>query len=229
MLWSPGQLNWWIGVGVALGSMIFALGSVLSLAPAWARFLQMTATQVNAVYFAGSVFFTIAAGIQLAQAANAGDGQLGEPHRHRRLLIGWRPSDAGWLASFLQFIGTLLFNLSTFAAIAGVGNWLWQDITIWSPDAIGSILFLASGYLGFIEVCHRYWAWKPRNLTWWIVFANLLGCVAFVIAMVLAYVPSGGAGATEVELSVIFTLIGALWFLVGSVLLLPEGTMCIQS
>lgn len=224
MLWSPGQLNWWIGVGFSMGALIFALGSVLSLAPDLVRALQMTARQVNAVYFIGSIFFTSAAGLQLNQAANAGEAGPGDPHRHRRVLIGWRPSDAGWLASFLQFLGTLLFNFSTFAASAGAGNWLWQDMTIWSPDAAGSILFMVSGYLGFIEACHRHWAWNPQSLSWWIVFANLSGCVAFVIAMVFAYIPSGGAAATEVELSVVFTLIGALWFLVGSVLLLPEGT-----
>jgi hypothetical protein len=36
-LWMPQQLNWWIGVIFALGSALFMLGSVLSLAPQLAR------------------------------------------------------------------------------------------------------------------------------------------------------------------------------------------------
>ena len=36
-LWMPQQLNWWIGTVFALGSLLFALASVLSLAPALAQ------------------------------------------------------------------------------------------------------------------------------------------------------------------------------------------------
>ena len=39
-LWSPRELNWWIGTLFAMGSLLFALGCVLSLAPALAHALK---------------------------------------------------------------------------------------------------------------------------------------------------------------------------------------------
>lgn len=220
MLWSPGLLNWWIGIGFAIGSALFAAGSILSLVPALAR----PGVEVNAVYFIGSIFFTAAAWLQLYQAANAGEPGPEVPKRRRWVLIGWRPGDIGWLSCFLQFLGSLLFNLNTYDAMAGTGDRLWPNLTIWTPDAIGSVLFLLSGYLAFIEANHRHWAWQPDSLTWWIVFTNLLGCIAFMISAVFSYVPSGGAGTLAVTLSAVFTLIGAVGFLAGALLLLPEGT-----
>ena len=55
----------------AAGSTLFMLGGILSLVPALAAQLALSPAGVNAVYFAGSVPFTTAAGLQLAQAASA--------------------------------------------------------------------------------------------------------------------------------------------------------------
>ena len=74
-LWMPGQLNWWIGIIFALGSLLFAVASVLSLAPGLAQVLSLDSTGTNAVFFAGSIPFTIAAYLQLYQAANADRGK----------------------------------------------------------------------------------------------------------------------------------------------------------
>ena len=218
--WPALLLNSWIGGGFALGSLLFFIGSVLSLAPELARDLQLSAVEVNAVYFAGSIPFTVAAYLQLFQAANADVATTGP--RSRPELIGWHPREIGWLSSFLQFLGTLLFNVSTFAALGG-GSWLWQDLAIWSPDVLGSILFLASGYLAFIETCHAFWGWRPRSLAWWIVYTNLLGCIAFMASAVFAFVPVAGTSALAVELSILLTAIGAVGFLAGSLLMLREG------
>lgn len=101
-------------------------------------------------------------------------------------------------------------------------SWIGQDLAIWTPDLLGSVLFLLSGYLAFIETCHAPWAWQPGSLSWWVTFANLLGCVGFMIAALSAFVsplsdrPLSGSG------SVAFTLIGALGFLIGSLLMLAE-------
>jgi hypothetical protein len=101
-------------------------------------------------------------------------------------------------------------------------DWLQQDRAVWLPDFVGSILFLVSGYLAFIETCHAHWAWNPRSLSWWITFANLLGCVAFMISAVFAFVPQHSPTFDAAALSVAFTLVGAIGFLVGSLLMLPE-------
>jgi hypothetical protein len=220
-LWLPREVNWWIGVLFALGSVLFALGSVLSLDAALAHAWAMSASAVNAVYFAGSVPFTAAAALQLRQAGLAApfDG----PSTARRGLLAWRPHDIGWLSSALQFGGTLLFNLSTFAAMALQGAWWLRDLAIWAPDLFGSILFLASGYLAFIETCHAHWVWRPRTLAWWVTFANLMGCVAFMASALLAYVPQHAASTLPATLAIVFTLLGALCFLGGSLLSLPEA------
>jgi len=222
-LWLPQQLNWWIGNLFAIGSVLFALASMLSLAPALARAWSLDAMQVNALFFAGSIPFTIAAYLQLWQAANAGefasDDRRSSP---QTVLVGWRPHDIGWLSSALQFIGTILFNFNTFDAMMPSLNWFQQDLLIWAPNIVGSVLFLVSGYLAFGETCHAYWAWKPASISWWVVFTNLLGCVGFMISAVFAIVLPGGPTIEAAHISLLFTLCGALGFLLGSLLMLPE-------
>jgi hypothetical protein len=222
-LWMPQRLNWWIGTIFALGSLLFAVASVLSLAPAQAQAWSLDATQVNAIFFMGSIPFTIAAYLQLFQAANAGEfWPGGTPSPSRFTLFGWRPHDIGWLSCALQFIGTILFNFNTFDAMLPSLNWFQQDVLIWAPNMIGSILFLSSGYLAFIETCHAYWAWKPASISWWVVFINLLGCVGFMNSALLAIVLPGTPNVEVVHLSIFFTLLGAICFFVGSLLMLPE-------
>ncbi|TSA35869.1 MAG: hypothetical protein D4R65_03540 [Verrucomicrobiaceae bacterium] len=220
-LWMPDKLNWWIGIIFAIGSFLFGLGSVLALWTQLANALRMDATAVNAVFFAGSIPFSSAAYLQLYQAANAPDfAKPGGTGPRGRRLIGWRPHEIGWLACALQFAGTLLFNVNTFDAILPGLNWLRQDFLVWIPDLAGSVLFLVSGYLFFVEAGHSYWSWRPSSLTWTLNFSNLLGCVAFMLSALFAFVPRSSAGFPVEALA--FTLLGAAGFFVGSVLMLPE-------
>ena len=221
-LWIPKDLNWWIGVIFAVGSAHFVVGSVLAIGPILARFESL---DPNWIFFAGSIPFTTAAYLQLFQAANAGDPAApnGPPPRHRA-VFGWKPGEIGWLSCALQFLGTLLFNANTFDATLRGLNWWQQDLAVWVPDFVGSILFLVSGYLAFGETCHTYWAWKPQSLSWWITFANLLGCVSFMISAFFASVPREASPVNAAQISVYFTLLGAFGFLAGSLLVLPEAS-----
>ena len=222
-LWMPRQLNWWIGVIFAMGSLLFAAASVLSLAPALARAWSLDSTGINTIFFAGSIPFTSAAYLQLLQAANADEFPRGGTSSPQRLaLFGWRPHDLGWLSCALQFVGTILFNFNTFDAMIPSLTWFQEDLVVWAPNLIGSILFLASGYLAFIESSHAHWAWKPKSLSWWVVFMNLLGCVGFMISALFAIYLPGPPNIEAVTVSVLFTLLGAIGFLVGSLLMLPE-------
>ena len=222
-LWMPWHMSWWIGVVFALGASLFTLGSLLSLVPSLARSWSLDTSAINTVFFAGSVPFTTAAYLQLFQAANAGDvTRSGTPASHSVLLLGWRPQEIGWLSSALQFGGTLLFNLNTFDAMRLDLDWLQRDLEIWIPDFAGSVLFLLSGYLAFAETCHARWAWKPRSLSWWVTFINLVGCVAFMVSAPFAFVTPRAPNLDAATISVAFTLIGALCFLFGSLLMLPE-------
>lgn len=222
-LWSPRILNWWIGTIFALGSLLFAVASTLVLAPSLARTWSLDAMQVNAIYFVGSIAFTTAAYLQMFQATNVVplDGNHLRPTQHRK-LFGWRPNDVGWLSSALQFVGTILFNFNTFDTIIPALTWVEQDFLIWLPDFIGSILFLSSGYLAFIEVCHKHWAWRLQSISWWIVFINLAGCAGFMVSAVLSIALSGSPNLETAAVATAFTLQGAICFLAGSLLMLPE-------
>ena len=222
-LWMPEQLNWWIGLGFSLGSLLFMLGCLFVLTPSISRGWPLEAISANAVFFAGSIPFTIAAYLQLFQAANAGvfAAQVKSAPR-RRFVFGWQPHQIGWLGCALQFLGTLLFNISTFDALLPGMDRLQQDFAIWVPDVIGSILFLFSGYLAFIETCHAYWSWNPNNLSWRVTFISFLGCVAFMLSAVFSYVPPSAPSFDATTISVVSTLIGGALFFVGALLMLPE-------
>ncbi len=56
-----------------------------------------------------------------------------------------------------------------------------------------------------------------------VVLSNLLGCVAFMVSAVLAVSLPGTSSSEAVTVSVLFTLLGAIGFLVGSLLMLPEA------
>ena len=222
-LWMPWKLNWWIGGIFALGSLLFAAASVLSLSPALAARFSLETLSINAIYFAGSIPFTVAAYLQLFQAANVVPLQIAHAEKSERFRVfGWKPYDAGWLSCALQFVGTILFNFNTFDAMIPSLTWFEEDLVVWAPNIIGSILFLASGYLAFIETCHGYWSWQPWSISWSVVFINLLGCAGFLISALLSIFLPGPPDAAMVTLAVAFTLQGAICFLVGSLLMLPE-------
>jgi len=222
-LWNPSQLNWWIAIIFAIGSLCFATASFLSLNPDLLKLLYLSNKEVNSIFFLGSIPFTIASYLQLYQSANTeplpNDDRLSSK---TLIFFGWRPNDIGWLSCMLQFIGTLMFNLSTFEAMDTSMTWVKQDILSWTPDLVGSILFLLSGYLAFIETCHAHFAFHPKDISWWITLSNLFGCLGFII--------SSGFGVVLPEshifildLSYLFTLIGASGFFLGSALMLPEA------
>ncbi|QDV25187.1 hypothetical protein [Aureliella helgolandensis] len=215
-LWKPENLNWWIGCIFAIGSLLFAVASLLTLLPALAAACSLQ-PYINAIFFSGSIPFTLAAWLQLYQAANA-HPQVGTT----RKWFGWRPQDVGWRSCALQFAGTLLFNINTYDAMLPSLSWMQQDLAVWTPDVIGSILFLSSGYLAFVEVNQGQSWFQPRQLSWWVVFANLLGCIGFMISAVYAIALPEAHEAWS-TISIGLTLVGAIFFLLGSLLMLEEA------
>ena len=223
-LWMPDKLNWWIGIIFALGSSLFVVGSVLSLAPGLAQAWSLDTRAVNMIFFAGSIPFTAAAYLQLFQSANAGEfSPMGITEKPRTVAFGWRPQNIGWLSCALQFPGTLLFNVNTFDALLPGLNWLRADLLIWTPDIIGSVCFLIASGLAYTEYSHGSLVWKPRDVSWRIVCINLLGSVAFGIAAVYAIILPGDSDILSAWNVNFFTFAGGLCFLVGAYLLIPEA------
>jgi len=188
-LWQRQSYNRLIGVLFSIGAALFMLGVGLSLFP-FAAGTGPTPQQIGWVFFAGSTPFTVAAYLQLFQAANAPafrpDADAGAA-RNGIAFVGWYPDNPGWLSTLAQFVGTVAFNFNTFDAIDPGADWLREDLTIWLPGLIGSVLFLVSGWLAFIETCHAHWAWLPHEIDWQIAAVNFLGCIVFLTAGVLSY------------------------------------------
>jgi hypothetical protein len=71
-------------------------------------------------------------------------------------------------------------------------------------------------------VSHGLWSWRPRSLSWLITASNLLGSIAFGASAVASHVVPASDQPRNVTLMNLGTFVGALAFLVGAVLLLPE-------
>ncbi|MCU0307051.1 MAG: hypothetical protein MUE51_04635 [Thermoleophilia bacterium] len=209
--WAPRRLAWWIGVLFAAGSALFAAGAGVDLAGG-------DAAVAAVVYFSGSIFFTTAAAGQFAEALNAGRTSGG-----RRWA--WAPRRADWLATAVQLVGTVLFNVNTALAIPQGLSARQEDALVWAPDAVGSACFLIASWVAWAEACGGRVRLRARGdvLEWRIGAANMAGSVLFAVSAAAALVlPSTGA-ALDDGLASLATLGGAIGFLAGALLLLPES------
>lgn len=213
--WAPAARGWWIAVLFAVGSLLFAMGSVPGYSGA-------VGSRWDAVtYFVGSLFFTAASFLSYREAVDAAPPAVNPAHR--RLLVH-QPRRIDWWATAVQLVGTLYFNVSTGVAMASNLSATTAHQHVWRPDAIGSVCFLVSSFLAWYEICHGWAAWRPASWSWWITLANLVGSLAFGISAVAGYIdPVTGEvhNATGADAT---TLIGSVCFLAGAVLLLPERT-----
>ncbi|MEW5425250.1 hypothetical protein [Amorphus sp. 3PC139-8] len=226
-VWQTQTYNWITGGVFAVGAFLFMAGCALTLMQELTGSPQ--SVLINIVFFCGSIPFTTAGYLQHFQAANAEPFTPGAPadgaSKRRIFLIGWQPKSPGWLSTITQFFGTVAFNFNTFDAIHTPSGWVMQDLVIWVPGMIGSVLFLVSGYLAYIEAGHAYLSWRPKELAWWIVFINLVGCIAFMTASILAYTPAGPEPGWIPAVSNGHLWFGALCFFVGALLLMRESRL----
>ncbi|MCV7054245.1 hypothetical protein [Mycolicibacterium gilvum] len=155
----------------------------------------------DSLCFVGSWFFTTAAWMQLALS-------------DRRVRFEWS-------SAFVQFGGTVLFNLSTGAAV-------WAHAVteerryVWVPNVTGSIFFLVSGVLAMVSVAPVTGVLAFRSGAWRAAAVNLAGCVAFGVSAVSAFVRGDGVTVDE-WLANFGTFLGALCFLVAALMVLPRA------
>jgi hypothetical protein len=142
---------------------------------------------------------------------------------HRRIFT-CQPRRIDWWSTGIQLVGTLYFNVSTGVAMVAGLSAQTAHRHVWRPDAIGSVCFLVSGALAWYEVCHGWAAWRPRSWSWWITLANLVGSVAFGISAVAGYINPVSGQVHNSSRANTQTLVGAVCFFIGAVLLLPERT-----
>jgi hypothetical protein len=178
----------------AIGSTLFAVATLPSLSA------LAGAGLVNLLCFVGSWFFTSAGWMQLVLSGPA-------------LRIGW-------LSAATQFAGTILFNISTGAS-------LWAHAVkperrlVWAPDATGSLAFLVSGALGVVAVTTVVGVFELKSRDWRAEWINMIGCVAFGVSALGAFVTKSGV-TEDALLANVGTFIGALCFLAAAMLVLPR-------
>lgn len=191
--------------GFIIGSAFFAFASTPGLSEA------MGSSAANLLCFIGAWFFTTAGLMQLFLS-----GAISVPVHY----APGRMVRAEWLAAATQSFGTIMFNISTTAALSAK-TITAQEHYVWNPDAGGSVAFLASGLLAFVAYSHSARLWDLGKRAWWSVLINFVGCVAFAFSAVGAYIlPTGDS--FDGSLANNGTFIGALCFLVASLIVLPQ-------
>jgi hypothetical protein len=217
--WAPDAVGWWIGVLFGVGSICFALGAM----PGYVERVGVATDGVT--FFVGSLFFTSAALLQSLEVANTERGQDADGNPQRPRLLTFEPRRMDWWASSVQLVGTLFFNVSTGAAMIEHLSASEANQFVWKPNVYGCICFLIASGIAWVEVSHRWVSWRPRELSWWIAGANLAGSIAFAASAAAAKVVSSTDQARNVTLMNLGTFLGAIGFLVGAALLLPERTL----
>jgi hypothetical protein len=216
--YSPNSIGWWVGILFAIGAFCFALGT----AP---EYLNLVGMQNDGLtFFVGSIFFTSAAISQYIETINARQAPIGSLIKEKKRFITWEPERIDWLSSVVQLIGTIFFNISTFYALNFTFTIQQLNFLVWGPDAYGSVCFLIASGLVWIEVGHSLFSWKIENISWQIAALNLVGSFAFGISAISAFTQPATGMPLNLTLVSIGTFVGAICFLLGGILLLPERT-----
>jgi hypothetical protein len=222
---APVRLNSAVAWLFVVGSSCFALGTV----PAYVHAVGAGPDAVT--FFVGSIFFTSASFCQLIQAQTpAMTGVDAAVERVRAPVVLWavRRGDRNWLAAATQFPGTLFFNISTLAATLHNLTVHEDDRYVWRPDFFGSVLFLVSSGYAILALGDGFLSWRPRQLTWWIAWLNMLGSIAFMASAVASYVLPSTGGLIDEPVANAGTFVGAICFLIGAALMLPAWRRAVR-
>lgn len=210
---NPTSLNSWIAVLFMVGAALFALGSAIYLNGFTHEYT------LDTVFFVGSLFFTSAAYCQFHQEINTLSTQITKRHQ----WLKFSADRLSYWSALCQFIGTLLFNANTFDAFFDLG-WIENELMVWTPNILGSILFLVSGSLAICVLCRGRWYWNLQNRDWWINAINFAGCVTFLASAIRAYIPPPPDAEIHAFAATALTLIGAICFFTGAFLMWMDNT-----
>jgi len=188
-------------------AVLFAAGSLCFLLGPIPAFVAWVGPRTDALVFVlGSVLFTVAAALQLRLASGHG-----------------RARGIDWWSSAVQLLGTLFFNATTVRALSNTLASPSYDRLVWRPDALGSVCFLVSGGLAYVAVAGGLARRAPASREGVVAAVNLFGCVAFGLSALAGYVLPGTDTELNEAVANATTALGALGFLVGSLLILPRG------
>jgi len=187
-----------IAIGFAIGSACFFIGP-------FPGFVQLVGEGADGVvFFAGSVFFTLAAGLELREAT---------------VRLGRWASNPSWWSAAIQFAGTLLFNVNTFDAMLDGLSTQQQNRLVLAHAVHGSACFLASGLLAYRA------ATGPETT---MAAVNLAGCVLFGISALASFVVPSTGSILDLAAVNWCTSLGALCFFIGALMLLPRKSTVLK-
>jgi hypothetical protein len=177
---------------------LFATGSLCFLIGPFPGYVELVGPGADAVtFFVGSLLFTGGGALQVWLSLGARGAAL-------------------WAAA-VQSAGTLFFNVTTFAAMHDSLTSPDYDKLVWRPDAFGSICFLVASVLAWYAVR------GARDRGWWIAVINLAGSIAFGVSAVAGYIVPATGDYLDLAAANVSTVVGALCFLAGALLLLGDG------
>ena len=103
----------------------------------------------------------------IATTREAVDAAPRRPGTARRKVLVFLPGQIDWLATAVQSVGTVEFNVSTFVAIWATAGSAQAQHHVWRPDILGSACFLVASALAWFEACHG-WArrFAPKEIPW---------------------------------------------------------------
>jgi hypothetical protein len=210
-----GRVNWVAAGAFTVGGSLFALGAVV------AQLGSGDATTAASIYFSGGLFFSTGGYASLLGAINAPRSvdASGTPVTERWRWWSYEPERIDWLSTFLLFVGTLAFGISLVHSFLSGLTTHEVNRLIWTPEVIGCVLFLISGHLGMVGICHRPRpCLRPRDLGWSIVAINQVGSILFMISALAAFTRPVTSSEINTAVANWGTLTGALCFAVGGVM-----------
>jgi hypothetical protein len=205
------RLNAVAATAFVFGGSLFAIGAALAQ-------LGAAQTLYCSVYLAGGICFSSGGYATVLQAVN-GPREVGEDGWLLPREWHWwasEPDRLEWMSSFALFFGTVVFAINIADSfIRGLGA-ATEDRLVWSPDLIGCLLFLISGFLAMREIGPGLSFWsRRRNLGWWIVSVNQVGSALFLVAAIASFVRPATGDEVAVGIANWGTLTGALCFAIG--------------
>lgn len=216
------RLNVIASVAFVVGGGLFAAGAAV------AQFGSGDATTCASIYFTGGLFFTTGGYVSLLQVINAprpADSVAGADRLTTPRWSWWRyePMRVAWLGAVALFAGTLVFGVNLLASFLKGLSVTQVNRLVWVPDVVGCLLFLVSGHLGFVELCHgRRLCVRPRDRGWWIVAVNQTGSVLFMVSALAAFTRPATGSLVNADITNWGTFLGALCFSVAGLVQLGE-------
>lgn len=227
--WMPLRLSWWVAIIFTLGSILFFIAGI--------GMMIDVELGGNLLGFIGSVFFSVGSYLAFLEVINlkldvtlereveALTGRLphtpGPEGAHVR-LFDWQPHRLEFRAALIQLGGALLFNINCWYAMNPGLPWWLGDWLVWTPSTVASVCFTVASYLLFAEICHGAWAWRPREIEWWLTILNLIGSLGFLGQSVFGYFAQGPVTIPQAWTGNLAFFIGSTAFLIGSYLMVPE-------